>query len=75
MRTFAIIFWLGTKELRTLLGSIALMGFLIYSFTFSVYQQSQGVPEDVNRASVAIVDEDQSTLARNMKKRALPAVL
>ncbi len=67
MRTLAIVFWLGTKELRTLLGSTALMGFLIYSFTFSVYQQSQGVPEDVNRASVAFVDEDQSTLSRNMK--------
>jgi len=59
MRSFARIFWLGTKELRTLLGSIALMGFLVYSFTFSVYQQSEGVPEDVNRASVAFVDEDQ----------------
>ena len=72
MRTFAIIFWLGTKELRTLLGSIALMGFLIYSFTFSVYQQSQGVPEDVNRASVAFVDEDQSTLSRSIKSALYP---
>jgi ABC-2 type transport system permease protein len=72
MRTLAIIFWLGTKELRTLLGSIALMGFLIYSFTFSVYQQSQGVPEDVNRASVAFVDEDRSTLSRNMRTALYP---
>ena len=72
MRTAAIIFWLGTKELRTLIGSIALMGFLIYSFTFSVYQQSQGVPEDVNRASVAFVDEDQSTLSRNMRSALYP---
>lgn len=72
MRTLAVIFWLGTKELRTLLGSIALMGFLIYSFTFSVYQQSQGVPEDVNRASVAFVDEDQSTLSRNLRTALYP---
>lgn len=72
MRTLAIVFWLGTKELRTLLGSMALMGFLIYSFTFSVYQQSQGVPEDVNRASVAFVDEDQSTLSRNMRAALYP---
>ena len=72
MRTLAIIFWLGTKELRTLLGSIALIGFLIYSFTFSVYQQSQGIPEDVNRASVAFVDEDQSTLSRNMRTSLYP---
>lgn len=72
MRTLANIFWLGTKELRTLLGSLALMGFLFYSFTFSVYQQSEGVPEDVNRASVAFVDEDQSTLSRNMRTALYP---
>ncbi len=72
IRTLQVIFWLGTKELRTLLGSIALMGFLTYSFTFSVYQQSQGVPEDVNRASVAFVDEDQSTLSRNMRSALYP---
>jgi len=72
MRGFHNIFWLGTKELRTLLGSVALMGFLVYSFTFSVYQQSQGVPEDVNRASVAFVDEDQSTLSRNMRDALYP---
>ncbi len=72
MRGFDNIFWLGTKELRTLLGSISLIGFLVYSFTFSVYQQSQGVPEDVNRASVAFVDEDQSTLSRNMRDTLYP---
>ncbi len=72
MRTLANILRLGIKELRTLLGSIPLMGFLVYSFTFSIYMQSAGVPEDVNRASVAFVDEDQSTLSRNMRSTLYP---
>ncbi|MDA8745138.1 ABC transporter permease [Rubripirellula amarantea] len=72
MRSLTGIYWLGTKELWTLLGSIPMMAFLIYSFTFSVYQQSEGVPEDVNRASVAFVDEDQSTLSRKMRDALYP---
>ncbi|TWT49286.1 Inner membrane transport permease YhhJ [Rubripirellula amarantea] len=72
MRSLTGIYWLGTKELWTLLGSIPMMAFLIYSFTFSVYQQSEGVPEDVNRASVTFVDEDQSTLSRKMRDALYP---
>jgi energy-coupling factor transporter ATP-binding protein EcfA2 len=34
-----------------------------------------GVPEDVNRASVAFVDEDQSTLSRNMRSAIYPPYL
>jgi ABC-2 type transport system permease protein len=66
------IFWLGTKELRTLLSSVGLMGFLSYSFTFSLYQQATGTSDAVNRASVAFVDEDQSTLSRRMRDALYP---
>ncbi len=72
MRTLANIFWLGTKELRTLLANIALMGFIVYSFTFSIYQQATGVSDSVNRATVAFVDEDQSTLSRRMRAALYP---
>ncbi len=72
MNTLSSIFWLGTKELRTLLGSVALMGFLVYSFTFSIYQQATGGSETVNRASVAFVDEDRSTLSRRLRDALYP---
>ena len=54
---------LGIKELRGL-GRDHIMVFLIlYVFTFAVYTQATVSPELLNRASIAIVDEDQSQLS------------
>lgn len=57
------IFWLGTKELRSLQRDKVMLVFLIYSFTFAIYSQATGTSSDVNNASVGIVDEDHSTLS------------
>ncbi len=66
MRSLSNIFWLGTKELRTLSKDLMMILFIIYSFGISIYMQSTGAGETVNNASVAIVDEDNSSLSRSI---------
>lgn len=66
MRSLSNIFWLGTKELRTLSKDLMMILFIIYSFGVSIYMQSTGAGETVNNASVAIVDEDNSSLSRSI---------
>ncbi len=60
MSSLSNIFWLGTKELRTLAKEPMMIFFIIWSFGFSIYTQSTGAGEAVNNAAIAIVDEDQS---------------
>jgi len=57
------IFWLGTKELRSLQRDIVLVVFVIYSFSLAVYVQATGISSEVNNASIAVVDEDRSILS------------
>ena len=66
MRSLSNIFWLGTKELRTLSKDLMMILFIIWSFGVSIYTQSTGAGETVNNASVAIVDEDNSRLSRSI---------
>lgn len=63
MKHLTNIFWLGTKELRSLQSDKILLVFLIYSFTFAIYSQATGTSSDVTNASVGIVDEDRSILS------------
>ncbi|NMG49064.1 ABC transporter permease [Azoarcus communis] len=60
----ATVFWLGTKELRTLSKDVMMILFIVYSFGFSIYTQGSGGGETVNNAAIAFVDEDQSRLSR-----------
>lgn len=64
MKTWINIFWLGTKELRTVLSDVLMVGLIIWSFSFAIYSQATARSETVNNASIAIVDEDHSTLSR-----------
>lgn len=64
MRALSNIFWLGTKEIRSFFSDAVMVGFLLWSFSFSVYSEATGSSEAVNNASVAIVDEDRSALTR-----------
>ncbi len=66
MRTLANIFWLGTKELRSLQRDTVLVIFVIYAFTFAIYTQAKGTSSEVNNASIAFVDEDQTALSKRM---------
>lgn len=60
------IFWLGLKELRSVLSDIVLVVFVLYAFTWTIYQQATGTSNDVNNASIAFVDEDQSALSKEL---------
>ena len=63
MQRISKIFWLGTKELRSLQRDKVLLVFLVYSFTIALYIQSSGTSSDVHNASIGIVDEDRSALS------------
>ncbi|AGA27072.1 ABC transporter permease [Singulisphaera acidiphila] len=66
MRSVVNIFWLGTKELRSLRSDSVLVLFMIYAFTFSIYTQAKGTSSEVHNASIAFVDEDHSALSRRL---------
>lgn len=54
---------LGIKELRSLGREPMLLVLIVYSFTLAVYTAATAVPETLNKASIAIVDEDRSPLS------------
>ena len=60
MKRLANIFWLGTKELRSLQRDTVLVVFVVYAFTLAIYSQAKGTSSEVHNASIAFVDEDQS---------------
>jgi ABC-2 type transport system permease protein len=66
MRTWTNIFWLGTKELRSLFSDLLMVVFIVWSFSFAITSRANGVGEAVNNASISIVDEDHSALSRHL---------
>ena len=66
MRRLSNIFWLGTKELRSLLSDWVLLGLVIYSFSLAVISQAQSNSQELYHASIGIVDEDHSELSRRI---------
>ena len=66
------IFRLGVKELLSLFRDPVLLFLIAYSFTFSVYTPAKSAVMDVINASVAIVDEDDSTASRRIRDSLLP---
>ncbi|GAC17257.1 ABC transporter permease [Paraglaciecola arctica] len=72
MKTWINIFWLGTKELRTVLSDLFVVGLIVYSFSVDVFLQATAISESVNNASIAIVDEDHSALSRSIANALYP---
>ena len=72
MRKLSNIFWLGTKELRSFLRDFVLLGLVIYAFSFAVIIQARSNSQELNNASIAIVDEDHSELSRRIAHAFLP---
>jgi ABC-2 type transport system permease protein len=72
MQTFANIFWLGTKELRSFMRDFVLLGLVVYAFSLAIIAQAQSSSQEVHNASVAIVDEDHSGLSRRIADAFLP---
>lgn len=63
MPSLTNIFWLGVKELRSLRRDAVLVVFVAYAFTMAIYTQARGTSSEVNNATIAFVDEDQSQLS------------
>lgn len=66
MRALSNIFWLGTKELRSVLSDWVLLGLVIYSFSLAIISQAQSNSQELYHASIGIVDEDHSELSRRI---------
>ncbi len=64
--------FLTFKELSSFLSDRLLLGFLVLSFTFLIYNDATGIETEVNNASVAIVDGDNSVLSRRFRDALLP---
>jgi ABC-2 type transport system permease protein len=72
MQRLANILWLGVKELRSLAADPVLVLFMIYSFSFAVYSQANGISYELRNASIAILDEDRSQLSARLRDALLP---
>jgi ABC-2 type transport system permease protein len=72
MRTVSAIFWLSTKELRSLFRDWVLLGLVVYSFSLAIIAQAQGNAQELHNASIGIVDEDRSELSRRIARAFLP---
>lgn len=72
MRHLRHIGQLGIKELLSLARDSVLLFLIAYSFTFSVYTPAKSAVMDVINASVAVVDEDHSTVSRQIRDSLLP---
>jgi ABC-2 type transport system permease protein len=66
VRSLANILWLGIKELRSFASDATLLVFVIFAFTWTVYSQATGTSNEVNNASIAFADEDQSPLSKEL---------
>ena len=66
MSSLQNIFWLGLKEIRSLMSDVVMVVFVVYAFTFAIYIQATGTSSEVNNASIAFVDEDGSALSKEL---------
>ena len=60
------IYHLGVKELWSLWRDPIMLVLTVFSFTFAVYSAASSMPETLNNAPIAIVDEDQSQLSQRI---------
>src|ERR1700760_1477222 len=72
MESVLHIYRLGVKEIISLSRDPVLLFLILYCFTFSVYTPSKSAVMEVANASVAVVDEDNSEVARTIQESLLP---
>ncbi|PZP85281.1 MAG: ABC transporter permease [Azospirillum brasilense] len=66
------IAYLCRKEWIALFHDAVLMFFIVFAFTFSVYQQAKGGSMELHKAAIGIVDEDHSPLSLRFADALLP---
>jgi ABC-2 type transport system permease protein len=68
----ANVFRLGVKEFRSLARDPVMLVLIAYCFTLAVYSAAKAVPETLNKAPIAIVDEDRSPLSARIASAFYP---
>lgn len=66
------IYHLGIKEICGLLRDWLLLVLILYSFTVAIVIASKSQTDSINKAAIAIVDEDQSQLTKRLSDAFLP---
>lgn len=66
MQKLINIYRLGVKELWGLARDPVMLILIVYCFTASIYTAATAVPDSLNLASIAVVDEDDSPLSRQI---------
>jgi ABC-2 type transport system permease protein len=62
------VWHLGLKELRSLLHDRAMLVLIAFAFTLAIYSAATGTPQTLQRAPLAVVDEDHSTLSMRLRE-------
>ena len=66
MRSIKNILALSAKELRSLFSDTVLVVLIVFAFTALVHSADTGINNDVNNASVGVIDADQSVLSHRI---------
>jgi ABC-2 type transport system permease protein len=72
MRTARNILYMGIKELRSLMRDPIMLLLIAFALTVNIYSAAKAMPETLNKAPIAIVDEDQSTLSTRIRDAFYP---
>jgi ABC-2 type transport system permease protein len=57
---------LGVKELRGLARDPIMLGLVVFAFTVVVYATAKALPDNLHKAPIAIVDQNQSPLSQRI---------
>jgi ABC-2 type transport system permease protein len=68
----AHVLHLGIKEFYSLWRDPIMLVLIIYVFTFSVYTRATAIPEPLNKAPIAFVEEDRSPLSARIASAFYP---
>ena len=72
LRHLANVYRLGVKELWSLWRDPMMLVLIVYTFTIAIYMAATAVPETLQGASIAIVDEDDSPLSSRITSAFYP---
>jgi ABC-2 type transport system permease protein len=72
MRFLSNVYRLGVKELWSLRRDPMMIMLILFVFTVAVYSSASSMPETMNNAPIAIVDEDSSQLSQRVASAFYP---
>ncbi|MDO9046355.1 MAG: ABC transporter permease [Methylobacter sp.] len=72
MHTLLNIFHLGIKEIRSLGRDTLMLVIIGFMFSAQIYVIANGMPQSLNKAPIAIVDEDRSPLSERIANAFYP---